>query len=530
MPSSTQRIANQYPDWSKLRSDPSSVGQRFFSTFSEYFDFLIAERIKIRQEFYLLKHGLGFGEVYVVDLEGDDEFSFSATSTNTAMPVYHSEVSASIDEATSVVLSRDETIEDLLYGFPTRTTLEETILIPNLTIWESTTPLIFNELAFPERLTVVVSDSTEYLIQRTTKNTLVSNRSFVQIAGVDLNGIPVKETIQIPDDGAYLTRHIYSDVSSVEFEGFDGTVSLLLTNTEIPFKVDPFMFLATQDIEGPSWLQLVNETVYTLDCSFLLYRTPILKLGSEYRNGTDVVDNIEILSETLLLDSLNAPYQAVDIAVSPNNTLLYVIDSLGWLRVYRHGITSFTPPTQAATVSSSISLLPLVSYAKYGQSIPIWTWFRQPRGNIITVMISRIKPDSTVEYLQADKTWSATSYSFSGINNPVIPEESWQDIKFFNEYDQVGQWEFYCTVTTSLNSETTVSQTSVMCDSLVPLVELETGVVSPTGLYFNHESKLVITTALDANIFIEHRDTYLADIENQAIVLREQYLDVTVVP
>ena len=71
---SAQRIANYFPLWSKLRSDPSSFGQRVFSVFGEYFDWQYANSIKIKEDKKLTKDALGVGELFAILLEDDDQF------------------------------------------------------------------------------------------------------------------------------------------------------------------------------------------------------------------------------------------------------------------------------------------------------------------------------------------------------------------------------------------------------------------------------------------------------------------------
>lgn len=527
MSHTTQRIANRFPLWTKVRSDPSSMGQRFFSAVAPLFDHMGITAVKVRDEFRLLRPHLGVGQLWYIDLEEDEYFSFALTSSGLRVPTYHTSVVGTAS-ATPYTLDRDEYLEDLLYGAPTRLSLYETTAVTTYTVWESTAPTTYNTITVPERLTVKVEGSTLYKIRKANRNREASNNWFVQVTGDDINGNEVTETIRVLDDGVYQTQHIFSSVEEVTYDGFDGDVTVLAGQKGVDI-TDWFRVAVTQELEGELLLNLSTAVVSATTRTFLTQYTNILKNGWEYRTseGTTPDGNTETVCEQVLRDSSGVDFTGVDLAISPENAYLYVVDSAGYLHVFDHTLPSFTPPDDE-TMTSYISLLPLRPFAKFGEEEYLWTWFRQPKANVVSVQIKRVAPDGTIRYLQADKTWGAGTYSFTGASS-VLPEGSWNDLRMATTYDQLGQWDYYCTVTTSLG-DTTISHTAVQCGTLTALVSIDTGVVSPTGLWFSHDGKVCVSNATQLKKFSEHRDTYYADPENQKLYLREEYdtVEVTV--
>jgi hypothetical protein len=75
----TQRMANAFPSWTKLRKDPSSVGQKMFSVFSEMLEEHLITSVKLREDQHLLKNHLGVGSIYGISLDDADLYPTSGT-------------------------------------------------------------------------------------------------------------------------------------------------------------------------------------------------------------------------------------------------------------------------------------------------------------------------------------------------------------------------------------------------------------------------------------------------------------------
>ena len=67
-----------------------------------------------------------------------------------------------------------------------------------------------------------------------------------------------------------------------------------------------------------------------------------------------------------------------------------------------------------------------------------------------------------------------------------------------------------------------------MVDSVDALVSIDTGIASPTGIFFSREGFVTVTDATNFYKFSEHRDTYFADADRQQLIFREDYTSVEV--
>jgi hypothetical protein len=140
------------------------------------------------------------------------------------------------------------------------------------------------------------------------------------------------------------------------------------------------------------------------------------------------------------------------------------------------------------------------------------------------VSIRRVKPDSVIEYLQDDLTWSTTASHFAGdIIKGRLPEDSWEDFRFYNTFDQVGQWDFYCDVTLlGFAAATYTSVTSVYCEKLQSIKDFaldHTG----NGIFFDKEDYLCVSSTNSYYRYKLNSDIYIADFENQRLIFREGY-------
>ena len=70
----TQRFANSHPAWTKVRRDPSSVGQRFFSPIAGLIANEYAGLKKQSQDYSLFRDWLPFSSLLQVPLNPEDYF------------------------------------------------------------------------------------------------------------------------------------------------------------------------------------------------------------------------------------------------------------------------------------------------------------------------------------------------------------------------------------------------------------------------------------------------------------------------
>ena len=517
-----QKLVNTYPQAAKIRRDPSSLGRRIYDVFADWFDFQAAELVTIKDDLTLLKRALGAGHCWRVDLSSDDQFPFTVSRGGLKTYTYPSVVGDMLD------LQRVTSFEALIYSPPTRLTALGSEAYASMLTYDSQTG-IYNNLEEPERLTVVVSDSTHYRIKSSTRDPKASGLYYVIIQGFDVNNTRITEYINIPDDGRFETRNVFKQVTNVSTEGFNGRVRVgpsLNTN----WIVDPYHLAVSEEREGS--LRLAYEQ--TDDYPQLRYYTNIFALGQTYRQTGSEEDTFieDIWSQTLMLQESNdgpTNYEIIDMAIDPETLLLWTLDDEGYVYVYDHKPTGFTPCSRSSELTREfyIEVQPLQPWASYNQTMKLFTWFSNPKYQIWSVIISRVSPVGDTTYLQSDMTWGAGSYTFVSENiADKLPENTWKDLQFTCLFDGLGQWEFYAEVRTAQG--TTLSHTGVMVDYLDPLVVLDTEVSAPLGLYFSHDGKLKVYTTSDIHTFQIHADVYLANEQEQSILLKEEYTEVEI--
>jgi hypothetical protein len=531
----TQRLANKFPAWTKLRKDPSSMGQRFFSVYAEYFEQVGADLVKLAEEFNLLKWGLGKPWIWIVQLDREDFLTTGITTGGGTTWTYPSSVVGEHPVLGPLVIERVNTLEELLWSSPTRLSLVDSFPVSTFSIWSSGTPEVFGDIAYPERLYISVLGSTDYFKKRQFKNKLASGRHLIRIHGKDASDSEFVEYVEVRDDGYYVTRNIFTEVLEVKMDGFNGDIEIFLPQAT-EWIIDPFRVAVSEINEGPMKIRLTQRPADVLGAASVLeFFTDIIKLGEIYRHdqGTaDIVDNEDFIWSTTLRDELGAELSVVDICINFDDQRLYAVDTDGKIYVYDVKKTSFLPPSEEASITrdSFIDILPLYHFSNGGE-MDMSTWFRNPRSFVVGVTIKRVTPTGTIEYLQSDKTtWAAGVFEFLGglpVGGDNLPEKSWQDIRFTNIFDDYGQWEFYCTARIA-NGETSVSYTSVMVDKMDPVAAITTGIAGATSCYQSEAGQLAITDATTVYRFDIHSDVYIASEAQQQLVFREEYDSVEV--
>lgn len=502
----TQRLANRYPLWSTLRSDPSSNGFRFLDSFREGFENTILKLKKTLDEGNLLKMDLGIGTIYALDLE--EQLPVTVSSGGLQKFV------APTVTGDSILLAEAEYEEDFFYP-----TVDRISLLAESDFATNTLVLPI-QLSSPNKIAIEVVGSSEYFDRTNTENRFYRNRYFVRLEGIDLNYNSVKETIDIMDDGVWFSNHIYRELTSMVQEGFDGTVTLKQYQTDLLYKRHPYKTVVFTDFEGPSHLSLSTESLYSETVSFLRVFTPQIKRGSQYRDGGDTEENDYTFCDIVLRDDEGNNLELVDFAVSPRKGEIYAITSTG-LYIYDLDIGFLKPQTEK-TRTNSILVVPAYPYPKYGTEESILTWFRNPVEPIANVQIKRILPNLTVEYLQANETWAAGVYTFPGQEAKLVPD-TWADKKFATEYNQVGQWEYILT-SVDRNALEEISVSSTLVPYLDAKKVIDTSLITEPldGIFFNADGILCLRAdkIYQCN---EHFDIFLIDQTGEVIYTRENY-------
>lgn len=501
----TQRLANKYPKTNRIRFDPSSLGQRLLSPLAELLEQERFDLVQQLSEWDLLTDDLGYGDLRQVTLSESQYLIPTRTFGN---PVYTYPTVTAVEDSTTYSLARAENLEEFFYPLPSRLKSGGTVSITNWQVGAQA------QLEAVDRLTVVVQGSQKY-----------DPPSFVQISGWDQNFNDVVEIIPIPDDGTYVTKNQWVWVEEVSYSGFDGTVSLTLGRKVPAYEEDVRRAVVTDQVEGPFRVRL--------NSSQLEIFTLLEQEGKVYRTGTvQDVDVEEVVASFALVDASSSSYTPIDFSLDPSGYRIWVLDSAGVVHLHDLALTPFTVPAAEPSDQYYMELRALSHRVALNAVSELFTWFRFVRGGVQRVTIRRRRPGQTAdEYLQADKSsWSTTAYQFSGSpNESHLPEDSWQDFGFKVTFNEVGQWDFFCDVTLSTVEGTYTSQTSVMVDQLISLVDLSSGVTGADGLWFTADGRLVVSTSNSINYFDLRSDIYFPDPSRQRLILLHDYSSVDVV-
>lgn len=516
----TQRLTNRFPLWTKVRTDASSLGSRLMSCFAEGLELNAITSQMLIEEFNLNKRRLGRAFLYEFILDAEQQLTpvLGANGYSWTYPSITGVIGIS-----EYSIERVSELSEMTQAVPTRLTLSSSTTSGERQLWISSNPFVYSEFSYPERLWITIEGSTSYVHKTEHTDRDKSGLSRITLVGVDADYNEIVDSIQIYDDGVYVSHFAFKELTRVDHEGFNGTITVSAGPVNTPYEEDPYRTLVFEDFDGP--LHLILEPG---ENSFLSYETNRLKLGSAYRRpGINIADNSETLASLLLVDTESNPYQAVSFCLSPENGYVYVLDDTGFVHIYVHTLPEPAAPSVEETLNTYVEITPVRGFAKYSETEPLWTRFARVRHPIAWIKIYRIKPDGTTQHLQADKTtWSNTEARISYPGTGRQKTSDWHDFRFETEYDAIGVWEYVCIVKTSVDTTTFV--TEVVCGALVAKATLDTGVLDANLVYFSDSGQLTVDNGSNSYFMNEHIDKYLIDERSGKIWLSDEYDSVLV--
>lgn len=517
----TQRIANRFPHWSKVRRDPSSLGQRTISTFAETLEVMQANQYRLSWEMHPSKFWLGLGAIYTIDLEEEDYFP-TARSVSGGIKYTYPDVFGD-----SLELEQVETYEDMIYGVPTRIELAETLDFTDYLIWDSEAAETYNAMPDAQRLWVLITDSDEWIKKTESRNPLFEGSAFIRITGIDINDLERVEVINPKDDGLWRCSYLFKEVTAVETEGWTGRTRVYWANANQETLTDPYKVIVLEDFEAPLQYELSTTVVDATTHTLLTYKGQRFKDGTRYRRpNVEDMDSEEQLTSLILYDGAGQPFNYADYCISDFNGLLCVLDDAGVVHVYDANLPDFAPSQLTTEVSSDpyMRIEPLNPFAIYGATEKLFTSLFRPRYPVVSATIKRVSPSGVVRYLQADLTWGVSSALLGGGSS--LSSFGWQELTFETEYDEVGQWEYWVTCRTAKDS--TVNYTAVMVGALTAAVSLDTELAGLTSVSFDRKDQLQVSDGASIYRYTLHKDCWLPREETNQIITRETYAEVEV--
>lgn len=506
-----QRLTNYFPRWTKIRKDPSSLGARTLSVFSEGLETLSNISMRYKLNHFLSTPNLSRSFLWAVVLE--ESFTKSALDNGYS---WNYPMVIGITNSEEFPITRTDKIDDFNSIVPTRLTLKRDAEIQNKELYSSENGISsFNE--FADRLAIVVKNSTYFVNKTPERDKDKSGRSCIHIKGYDEFYNVVEEIINIIDDDLYYSFYAYRELISVDVEGFDGNITIQLgDNSSADRLMNSFYSLISKDVEGPLYLRIENNKLY--------FETKIVKEGRFYIE--DNLENIETVFSSVLLDSEGETINVVSYALSPLNNYLYVLDDENKIHIYEYDFPEFLPYISESTQESYIELTPLSFYPEYNREESLWTFLARNRYPITQVSIKRTDPDGNVHWLQNDLSW--------GVSEPVAIDrrysngtfKPWTDFKFSTLYDKYGQWEY--TIYTTTTMDKTQYTIAVFCSfhEASNSIQLDNDTLERIG--FDQFGQLYVETNSYRYLLNEHLDVYIADEERNRIFLSDEYEQISV--
>lgn len=482
MSSIGQSIRNNFPLWSKIRRDDSSIGAIMLDSIGSELEDLRVDILKreYQQLVFAPNPVCEPGNLYVFSLSESPLFNRFLDENR----VYESLVAEATVNNSTINLINTFSYDNLVRGIPTRIEvllksqkdyLIETVeKLDDNTIQRRDSSIEVALNSEPKRLYLNIFDSTNYETPGYDRS--LYDRKYVTIRGTDIFGKRIEETIRFVRDGLYKTSEIFRTIepleldsgmnikggSSIECYGFDGTVEILRYPLQVDKKHYEFKLL-TKKVDEINHKGSLEETTAELrveGSNRLQYIFNVYAASEEYLNNrTDVEKEYyeQVFLEQDLLNIFSEEIVVQDFCFDTVRNNLTVIDSNAKLYHYELKKSSFRRPSIERTKKSNITLESEKQQVVLGETLPIFASLERAKGNVSEVIIAKQTPsvnnaildangnpitDFNFEYLQEDYTWSKEKHFFSGKDNEdIYLNFEGKTIQVdFNEY---GQHDFY---------------------------------------------------------------------------------------
>jgi hypothetical protein len=478
-----QSIRNNFPLWSKIRRDDSSVGAIIFDNLGQILEEARFDLFKkdYQANSFSLNPVCEPENMFVFSLSESNEFNLYQDLNR----AYEFLIATGIKDNIEYELENLFSYSELALALPTRITLKDYSnksysLVTIEKNEDSSVQHRFVENTFylndePRRLYINIFDSTNYEISTYDEN--LYDKRYITIRGTDLFGKRIEETININRDGFYKTSNIFRTIEKLEEDilmnisggeaiecyGFDGEVEILRFPLQVENKKYEQLLLVKKvdEINSGSSLEENIAEFRLSGTNTLQYIFNVYRNAEEYLNKRNepLKEYFEqVLLEQNLLDANEEEIEIQDFAFDYARNRLLCIDSLGVLHWYKLERNMFSRPIIERTKKSNITFESEKQQVVLGETLPMFVSLERAKGNVEKVLIAKQKPsfqnrividenDEVVnnfnfEYLQEDLSWSEERYFFSGrdVDDIYLNFEGKTIESTFNEY---GQHDFY---------------------------------------------------------------------------------------
>ena len=533
----TQRMANEFPEWSRVRTDEQSLGYQLLNIFGNRIEDTDRQLVNIGKNHYISTVNLDeIDSIFQYQLPGNFEFTLDETDTSNIIqitPFVGGEISGDWYDTDGLVgptiilnIATDNDIETFWYNsIPSRLAIDETVTSTHevlATAQLAGTPLTeFNLPHTPGILYITIDGGDTFLA--TVRNQLA--RGLVVIAGLSRKGTEDEETLVFLANETKPTTKEWQEVTSVKVYGIDpntATISISSAN----FNNGPYLDFYNLD-HGVSGNKV--DTFWDI---------------GETENGTHTLDMVRFNTEdprTLLLgftakqtvrqtELLNEEGEVIvplDTAIQPFSNRFWAC-SATQLYLFDMDLTRPNMKLMKKKEYDSFSIMEFDSYYKVlNDEVDISYRLIRPIKEISRHKVNVKKPDGvSVGILEGVEVLITSDYWVEGAVSvrELRPSHTLT-------LNQRGTYLFTMEVE-YLDGTTNIDQRVVLVDSKEALASFSlTGLgANAAGLYFDSDQKLQI---LDSN-GNKHKltfatDVMLIDYEQKIIFFHEEYDNVSVI-
>lgn len=483
-----QSIRNNFPLWSKIRRDDSSVGAMIFDSIGEELEDTRVGILQAQKQNKPLSNSPVFepSSIYAFNLNESQEFLLfknenelyrslvaEATIGNETIALrnifsYSKLAKAATDRIGLSLSSREEYLLDTIEKSADNNFLQRSI----------TSSFSLNKE--PRQIYFNIYNSENY--ETVTYNRNMYDKRYIVIRGTNIFGKRIEETISVAKEGLYKTLNIFRTIeplaedlemsisggASIECYGFDGTIEVMRFPLQIQRKAYPFKILVKKvdelnhqgSLEEASAEFEVSSNKHSGEDNVLRYIFKAYENSEVYINSRTSMEKEyfeqAILEQELLNESFE-PIQVQDFWFDYVRDQIVVIDqnaSIYWYDLFK---SNFEKPEINRTKKTNITFETEKQQVILNETLPMFASLERAKGNVAEVIIAKQKPsfknrvidenqelitNFNFEYLQDDFTWSETKNFFSGrdVEDIYLNFEGKTIDVLFDEY---GQHDFY---------------------------------------------------------------------------------------
>lgn len=532
----TQRLANRYPPWSAVRTNPHSIGQQIINhPAKELEDGYWQVNYNLNNRFLLSCDLQEIENLNRLVLPNTFEFEKNERPTGTIYKEPTSVIATLSDSSTvNVSLAVDNSLREFWYGSPTRASVAESLtyqpILPETTA-SGLSSVVPGAISNPGKLWLTLSGNSS-MIQRY-KGQI--NRAAVVLEGYDVFGKELKEKVIFTYNGKFKTQYEWEEITGIRTEYIDDSATIRIDWLPIGSSdhIDTNGLNIDRHGEKFRFFSIWEHSFGTALRFMSFYPKDFFTV----QQGNDTKD---INLEQELLDASGSNINASWLCNWPNR--FYTVSTDGSY-LHFHYPEPVLPDMTYISDKSPEAVLKLFLEKNSGvknEIIYVDTNMTRPFWRVLKTRLSVIKPDGTRVGVSPDGSEIAFSDSGWVINNSGAVNRKTGYEQNVVEYTptETGQYTFYLEsmIKNSLQKadfepiiQTDVSIYSTEGNTALSSVELpvSVGVVDYVA-FDSYGQPWVINTSGTAYRLNFHYDYYLVNFNNKELIFREEYESVAV--